>query len=159
MGCPALSVVHAPFSVTASLLLYLHMPVGGKVNAILQDIAKSRQNIQQSLSAVSTAWHLSCRHMPLVVATLWSLMLRGQPLKGGKSYWNQKALTKVPLSSRKILAYIWEKMCNIHATFFRYTRLLFPFQSFLAPSKISIANSHCCLCLYLKSILEMVCIK
>lgn len=32
-----------------------------EVNAILQDIAKSRQNIQQSLNVVSTVLQMSCR--------------------------------------------------------------------------------------------------
>lgn len=36
----------------------------GEVNAILQDIAKSRQNILQSLNGVSTVLKMSCRHTP-----------------------------------------------------------------------------------------------
>lgn len=44
---------------------FTHMYLEGKeVNAILQDIAKSRQNILQSLNGVSTVLQMSLRHTP-----------------------------------------------------------------------------------------------
>lgn len=74
MGCPAFICV-ACYFLSLSLLPLHHCftytyPQEGELNAILQDIAKYRQNIQQSLSGVSTVLHMSRRHTPLVVAGL-----------------------------------------------------------------------------------------
>lgn len=89
VGCPAFVCAACCFP-SLSLLSFhrcfasTHLQAG-ELNAILQDIAKSRQNIQQSLSGVSTVLPPT-RPLPIppVAAALWTLMFRCLPWSRGK---------------------------------------------------------------------------
>ncbi len=83
MGCPAF-VCFACCLLSLSLLplhhCFTHIYLQDReVNAILQDIAKSRQTILQSLSGVSTVLQMNLRQKTPVVAGLYSLMFVHQP--------------------------------------------------------------------------------
>lgn len=96
----------------------------GELNAILQDIAKSRQNIQQSLSGVSTVLPLTRPpHPPPVAAALWTLMFRCLPWSRGKKLpqWEATGSTSVLLhvslfSATRPVACMWACMLRFLAS-------------------------------------------
>lgn len=100
MECPAF-VCFARCFLSLSLLplhhSFTHIYLQEReVNAILQDIANSRQNIQQSLSGVSTVLLMSLRHTPCSGRTVLA-NVRVPALKQGNSCLNEKWWLKYSL--------------------------------------------------------------
>lgn len=94
MGCPA-SVCFAWCSLSLSLLLLHHRFThiylqDTDVNAILQDIAKYRQNIQQSLSGVSTVLQNEPQARTPFRGRTVLINVRVPALKQGNSCLNEK---------------------------------------------------------------------
>lgn len=92
----------------------------GELSAILQDIAKSRQNIQQSLSGVSTVLPLTppapLPHPPPVAAALWTLMFRCLPWNMGEEVAQVRSYRQHFCPAPRLLFCMWACMLRFLAS-------------------------------------------